>query len=234
MKSLSHGLLALLALLMLAAPPASADFAAGIKAYDAEDDVAALRELLPLADAGNIEAQFKVGRIYYRNKAVPRDIEKSILYYKRAASAGFVLAQYNLGNVLIKEKGPNKSVADGIKWLDRAAASGYLPAMFNLGVYHDFGEFMPIDYRTALLWYRRAAEKNYATAQLNLGLLYISGRGTKRDYVEGFKWLFIAKENGEPGKPDAIQYFSNIIGKEFVDIGKSEMIKWKKARAIKQ
>lgn len=234
MKAVTAGALALFGLLMLSLSPASADFAAGIKAYDTEDDVAALRELLPVADAGNAEAQYKIGIIYDRNKGVPRNAEKTIAYFKRAAMAGYVKAQYNLGVVLIEQKGSKKFVENGLNWLLRAANSGYLPAMFNLGAYYDIGEFVSVDYQVAFFWYKRAAEENYASAQFNLGILYITGRGVKRDYVEGFKWLFIAEENGESSTADAVRRFSKFIENEFIELGKAEMMRWKKARAPKQ
>ncbi len=228
------GALALFFLLVLPPSLAQADFASGIKAYDAEDDAVALRELLPLADAGNAEVQYKIGIIYDRNKGVPRNAVKAIAYFKRAASAGYVKAQYNLGVIFIEEKGSEKSVENGLIRLVRSANSGYLPAMFNLGAYHDIGEFVPVDYQAALYWYKRAAEKNHASAQFNLGILYITGRGVKRDYIEGFKWLFIAEENGETGTPNAVRRFSKFTGSEFIELGKAEMLRWKKARAPKQ
>ena len=50
------------------------------------------------------EAQFKLGNIYWDNKYVPIDINKSIYYYAKAANQNCIEAQFNLGIIYFDGK----------------------------------------------------------------------------------------------------------------------------------
>ena len=56
---------------------ASADFDAGLAAYEAGDYAAALHELRPLADEGDLDARFYLGEMHLQGKGVERDFQKA-------------------------------------------------------------------------------------------------------------------------------------------------------------
>ncbi len=66
-------------------------------AYDRANYASALQVWLPLAQAGDPNAQNKVGEIYERGIGGAPDYELAALWYRRSADQGFPRAQINLG-----------------------------------------------------------------------------------------------------------------------------------------
>ena len=70
-------LLIVVLVLAAGAMPARADFAAGMAAYDRGDYQTAYKEWLPLAEAGDIEAGYRIGLLYKDGLGVDRDVDKA-------------------------------------------------------------------------------------------------------------------------------------------------------------
>jgi hypothetical protein len=75
---------------------ASADLEAGFQAYEKGDYEAAVNAWLPLAEQGDVTAQFNLGQMYRLGKGVPRDDREAVKWYKLAAKQGSPHAQHNL------------------------------------------------------------------------------------------------------------------------------------------
>ncbi len=78
---------------VLLAGTASADFDAGLAAYEAGDYAAALREWRPVAVEGDLDAQFYLGETRLRGKGVARDFKTAADWLGKAAEAGHPRAQ---------------------------------------------------------------------------------------------------------------------------------------------
>ena len=65
------------AVMILFALPAWADFQDGLDAYDRGDYSTAFKEWLPLAKAGNGEAQLRLGAMYAKGQGVPQDFAQA-------------------------------------------------------------------------------------------------------------------------------------------------------------
>ena len=90
---------------VLAAPVVSrADFAAGQAAYDAGDFKTAMQEWLPLAEAGDAEAQFRVGRLYDVGEGIAPSGKQAVYWYEKAHKQGNLKATYNLGQIYYSGK----------------------------------------------------------------------------------------------------------------------------------
>jgi len=83
--------------------PAWAGFDEGMAAYDRGDYATAIRELRPLAEQGNADAQFNLGVMYANGLGGPQDYSRAVKWYRKAAEQGYAQAQYYLG--LIYEDG---------------------------------------------------------------------------------------------------------------------------------
>src|SRR4051812_18409637 len=68
-------------------------------AYDRLDYNAALKIWQPLAQAGNADAQYNLGRLYARGEGVPQDDRKAVDWFRRAAKQKNVDAEYNLAGM---------------------------------------------------------------------------------------------------------------------------------------
>jgi TPR repeat protein len=190
--------LTFLALLLILACPAHADFQSGLDAYNRGDYAAALQEWKPLAEKGDANAQYNVGLLYARGQGVTQDFKEAAEWYRRAAEQGVPAAQYNLGVMYSNGEGVNQDPAEARKWFTKAAEKGVREAESGLealpaepGAFRDFGE--------AEKWYRQAAEKGVASAQFNLGVMYDLGQGVSRNYEEAAKWYRKAAEQGYAG-----------------------------------
>ena len=75
----------------------SGDFQKGVEAYNKSDFATALKEWTPLAEQGNVKAQYNLGNMYRKGQGVTQDYKEAARLYRLAAEQGLADAQYNLG-----------------------------------------------------------------------------------------------------------------------------------------
>ena len=100
---------------------AFAGMAEGMAAAERKDFATAFRELKPVAEQGNIEAQFILGFMYESGEGVPEDDAKAAQWYEKAAQQGEPNAQNNLGLLYAFGKGVPKDLVQAYFWFDIAA-----------------------------------------------------------------------------------------------------------------
>jgi TPR repeat protein len=61
----------------------SADFDAGVAAYNKGDYATAMREWRPLAEAGDASAQYNLGVMYANGEGVPEDDAEAVKWYRK-------------------------------------------------------------------------------------------------------------------------------------------------------
>ncbi len=82
-------------------PPPAGSFAGAERALERGGNEAALHTFLPLAEAGDVEAQFKLGVIYDRGENVPQHFAEAVKWYRAAAEQGHAEAQLALGRYIL-------------------------------------------------------------------------------------------------------------------------------------
>ena len=87
--------------LFLGLPSYSSDFDKGLTAYNNGDYATALKEWKPLAEEGDVDAQYYLGVLYDNGDGVPQDYKEAVRWYTLAAKQGDVDAQYNLSLIHI-------------------------------------------------------------------------------------------------------------------------------------
>jgi len=133
-----------------------------------EADLADARTYAEAAEAGDIEAQVRLGRLFAITLNPP-DFATARMWWTRAAEAGHAEAQNNLGILLATELDPPEP-PEARMWWTRAAEAGHTEAQFNLGVLLAT-ELDPPELPEARMWWTRAAEAGHTEAQNNLGVL---------------------------------------------------------------
>ncbi len=136
---------------------AVAGFDEGHQAYEAKDYETAMRELLPEAEADNVEAQYLIGHMYYKGRGVDEDYEKAVVWYRRAAELGHAPAQYRLGNRYAKGQGVDESDEEALKWYRQAADQCYAKAMKHMAKHYFEGLAVEQDPVQAYAWISLAA-----------------------------------------------------------------------------
>jgi hypothetical protein len=100
-------LLALFILLsgLLVGNLALADFQKGIVAHNKGDYATAFREWTPLAEQGDVRAQYNLGQMYKNGQGVTQNYKTAIRWFKLSAEQGNTSAQFNLGVMYTKGQG---------------------------------------------------------------------------------------------------------------------------------
>jgi TPR repeat protein len=193
---------------------ASTNYQKGIRHYKSDDAATAVRELKPLAEQGNAEAQFNLGSLYYQGRGVPQDYKEAVQWMYKAAEQGHVFAQATLGSLYAEGVGGviEKDSPQALMWFSFAAAQGDMEAMESMDILANrmapaqiaqaqrlAREFKPrIVYTKALEEYKTQGERGDAVAQFKVGLIYYKGQGVPRDYLEALQWFKKAALKGHP------------------------------------
>ena len=166
MKSLARHLAAVSAAAALAfgAGAALADVKAGIQAWQSGDYAGAVRQWRPLAEAGDVDAQFNIGQAYKLGRGVPTDFDVALGWFQKAASKGHGQAQVNVG-LLLYNGGKKK---EALPWLKKAAEMDDPRAQYILGTEMFNGEIVGKDWATAYALMTRAASQGLPPAAQNL------------------------------------------------------------------
>ncbi len=210
--SARHVLTVFTLILLLAFTGCASDpFGRGFKVYTPENAAEALRQVKPLAERGNADAQFKLGSLYYEGRAVPQDYMEAVRWFRRAAEQGNVYAQFNLGKLYAEGgHGVEQSKEQALMWFNFATAQGDAEAVEekeSLVVHmtpvqvekaQKLGrEFKPEStYAAALQELKPLAEQGKAAAQFKLGLMYYKGQSLPQDFPEALKWFRLAARQG--------------------------------------
>ena len=117
---------------LLMANIAQADFVKGLHAYENKDYSTALTEWMPLADAGDSQAQYNLGWMYKRGRGVPQSDETAILWFEMSAQSGHPGAQSTLGSIYYYGEGVTRNELVGARWFTLAAGQGNLRARSEL------------------------------------------------------------------------------------------------------
>lgn len=141
----------------LAKPTPDADAAEA--AYQKGKYASALKLAHPLAEAGDAHAQFLLGLIYYRGRAVAQDYNEAATWFGRAADQGNATAQFYLGVMYTEGKGVPKDSSEATKWYRLAADRGDAEAQYNLGLSYATGEAAEPDNVSAYMWFDLAAAR---------------------------------------------------------------------------
>lgn len=136
----------------------AADLQAGKQAYKDKDYAKALKELTPLADQGDADAQCTLGKMYWMGEGVLKDPERGVKLFKLSAAQGNPDAQFYVGSWYLL---PHRDVAEGAKWLRLSAEQGNKDAQWLLGkAYLEGDKDLPRDPVQADLWLQLAADQN--------------------------------------------------------------------------
>ena len=170
----------------------------GSVAYNAGDYATALAEWTPLAEAGDVRAQYGLGRMYADGDGVEQDDKKAEKWRSLAARSG-VGTQANAFSAAMLAGSINalEDYTKTEKSFRRAAEAGDNAAQFNLGYMYNLGMGVTRDDVEAVKWYRLAAEAGNALAQFRLGIMYRYGNGVPQDEAEAIKWIHLAAEAGD-------------------------------------
>ena len=144
-----------------------------------------------LAESGDPEAQYWLGRIYEAGKLLPLDKQKAAYWYRKSAEKGYAPAEY-----WVCGEHANQDRMEHERCMWRAAEKGVPEVQFWLGVAFEQNLWFGVtDKQEALKWYKRAAEGGQPDAENELGVHYQDGDGVEQSYVQAAYWFRKAAEH---------------------------------------
>jgi hypothetical protein len=113
-----------------------------------------LPEVRKMAEAGNAEAQYRMGLFAFLGKVVPQSTDEAILWWRKAADQNYLPAEHDLGVDYYDGKIVPQDLAEGIRWLRKAAEQGEeTSGDFYYSFRHRRREIAP--WNGLLVWQRR-------------------------------------------------------------------------------
>lgn len=200
----------------------------GLAAYDSADYATARKELLPLAEQGNAQAQYRLGKMANLGQGLPLDKKEAARWFHLAAEQGMAAAQGALGYLCLVGEGVSQNSDLALKWTRKAAAQGDARAQFNLSVMH--GEPYGIQKNPAesLKWLRKAADQRHVEALITLGAIYEKGQGGGRPNPVFAYVLFAASaEKGNAAAAARRKTLETGLSAKDLQAGQALARKWK-------
>jgi len=165
---------------------ASAVFSAGDYIWEGR-----FKKELPIAEKGDVKAQYAVGEMYEKGKGAVKDIQKAYDWYLKAAIQGNSKAAYKVGLFFYEGTAVKQDYGKAHTWFTKSAEQHYARAEFYLGEMYENGNGVDKDSDTALKWYDLAEEGGYSPATEAIDRV-------KRSLVKPKKPTYLARAQKPP------------------------------------
>ncbi|NKB76103.1 MAG: sel1 repeat family protein [Gammaproteobacteria bacterium] len=140
--------------------------ASGIAAFEAKNFAQSLGLLGPIADQGNVDAQYRLAIMYQNGLGVVRNELLATKWMIAAANQGFALAQHGLGFMYMEGDCVNKNGVKAVNWFKKAAEQGLVGSLTTLAMMYEMGNGVDKDMEEAKKWYKLAG---FSEDEMNLG-----------------------------------------------------------------
>lgn len=108
---------------------AAATLAEGVNALEQKRYSEALEIFVPLANAGDSEAQRRLGEMAYNGQGVKKNFDAASKWNELAAAGGDRVAMYNLGYLYERGEGVAKNLDTAIDWYQKSGNQNYAEAL---------------------------------------------------------------------------------------------------------
>ena len=137
----------------------------GRLAYEKGDYGTALQIFTPLAEKGDLFAQFNLAKMYREGKGVSKDYKAAVKWFNLSAEQGNALAQYHLGVAYSFGLGVVPDYEIALKWYVKSAEQGNAFAQHHLSLLYYFGNGVPEDKKYAYMWANLASLSGFEMAE---------------------------------------------------------------------
>jgi len=136
---------------------------------------------------------------------VPKNVEKAIESWEKAALKGDPVSQFNLAihykeGILVR-----KDVEKAARLYEQSARQGFVRAQFSLAYCYKMGFGVTQNILTAMYWYEKAAEQGHVKAIINVAVFHeINGRFNEAAY-----WYKMAADCGWQMAHDRLRFINS-------------------------
>jgi hypothetical protein len=177
---------------------------------DPSDKENMIKEVTPIAEEGDVNAQYVLGSCYYWGIFEDNEFQEAKKWLLKAANQGHCDSQLYLSFIFLQQH----NYEEGFIWTSLAAEGGNSQAQNNLSVLYYNGTGVEENTEEAIRWAKLAAEQGDASEQCNLAkMLYDEDRGIQ-DINEAIKWF---KLSADQNNAEAQCYLGMIYEKGQID-----------------
>lgn len=133
---------------------------AALAAYEREDYAAAAALYATRANAGDAEAQYRMGMMARFGWGVEKDARASARWLRLAAEQNHAQAQAELGTMYRLGRGVPEDPREAASWLTKAATAGIPMAQLSIGRMYRDGLGVGRDLVEAYAWFSAAGENS--------------------------------------------------------------------------
>ena len=128
----------------------------GIAAFEAKNFAQSLAMLGPIAEKGEVEAQYRLAIMYQNGLGVVRNELLAMKWMVAAANQDFALAQHGLGFMYLEGDCVSKNADKAILWFKKAADQGMAGSQTTLGMMYQNGNGVEANSEEAMKWFQLA------------------------------------------------------------------------------
>jgi len=170
-----------------------------------------ISELEHLAEGGNMNAQYLMGRLWRDGPVLIPDSVEARYWFEKAAAQGDSKAQYALAKLLLSNDVEVHDLQEGLRWLETAVSGGNSYAAYRLGKEYLKGKIVERDTGKAMEYLTQSAEAGNQYAQYTLGKLYLEANDREqarfwftRSAAQGNKYAQFFLERWDNLKPPSV------------------------------
>lgn len=145
----------------------------GHEAFADRNYAQAMEILKPFAEQGDLQAQVKVGFMYYYGEGVEQDYGKAAFWLSQAAQNGNPIAQTMLAKMYHYGWGVEKDPQKAFELCYSAAQKGYAEAQAHIGILYAQGLGTGQDTSAAVNWLYRAGISYLENANREMALTMV-------------------------------------------------------------
>lgn len=174
-----------------------------------EDQSTDWKKIEAKAASGDAEAQFQLGRAYFRGQGVAKDALKAFEWIEKSAKQGNKDAITSMGFFHAQGIGVERSEAKAVEWFRKGSDKGSAACKLNLGLLLRQGKTIQTSGDESLRLMHEAADAGLVDAQSYLGQLYFMGdRFLEPDYAKARPYALRAAEAGDPASQNIMGILS--------------------------
>jgi len=121
-----------------------------------EQKAAAIKQIAEAMEQGGAgqftELQFELATLHHEGRHLPKDLQRAIAWYRKAAGEGHAEAQLNLAVMLLEGEGMEPNPEEAISLLSAAAEQGHAEGQVALGMLLALGQGVEADLVEAHKW----------------------------------------------------------------------------------
>lgn len=154
-----------------------------------------VQEVIRNAEAGDADAQFTLGNLYYSGEGVKQDEVKAFHWHLKAAEGGHPMAMQTVGYCYQFGEGVKKDIAKALAWY-RKGTPLWSGCRFHLALCLLNGTGMKKNPKQAARELEKASADNNTDAMVLLGQMHLGHFGIPRNLEQAFHWFQKAAELG--------------------------------------